>query len=490
MLGTSARLPLLLRSLRRFGLLVVLAAATTQAQAVAPEAPHVSTDAGVLQGMNVGSAGDVVVYRGIPFAQAPVGALRWRPPQAPRAWHGVRDASQFSVGCMQSVAGSRLPWTEEFMHHGPVGEDCLYLNVWAPAHARRAQLPVLVFIYGGGFSEGSTAVPLYDGAALARKHAVIVTLNYRVGALGFLAHPALTAESPHHASGNYGLMDQVAALRWVRKNIAAFGGDPLRVTLFGQSAGAMSVYLLTASAQAKGLFERAIVQSGPGALAAFGVATAGAMTQSEAQAEKAGLAFAQRLGAASLEALRAVDAERLTAPGGEPSVRFGPVVDGWFLTADVDTVYEQHRAIDVPLVIGMMADEGSFFPGYDAARAKQLRELGSQGLDKLLAARAAVSRAPAYAYYFAHAIPWPEHPEFGAFHSGELPYVFDNLALLPRPWSAADRALADTVSSYWISFAASGDPNGNGRPQWTAYVPGSQRVMVFGEQIKTGSLPQ
>jgi para-nitrobenzyl esterase len=212
-------------------------------------------------------------FRGIPYAAPPVGELRWREPQPAATWTGVWTADRFAPACIQRLTRSRPPWTEEFMHQGEANEDCLYLNVWTAARSPEEHRPVLVFLHGGGFNEGSGSVPIYDGGALARRGLVVVTLNYRLGALGFLAHPELTAESPHHASGDYGLLDQIAALRWVRENIAAFGGDPERVALAGQSAGAMSVYLLTASPLAAGLFQRAIVESGPGALASFGVAS-------------------------------------------------------------------------------------------------------------------------------------------------------------------------------------------------------------------------
>jgi para-nitrobenzyl esterase len=377
--------------------------------------------------------------------------------------------------CVQRVVGSHLPWTKEYMHQGAVSEDCLFLNVWAPKDAKSASLPVLVYVYGGAFNEGSIAVSIYDGAALANKGAVIVEANYRVGVLGFLAHPDLTRESPHRASGNYGLLDQVAALRWVKENIGAFGGDPGRVTVFGQSAGAMSVYLLTASPLAKGLFQRAIVQSGPGALASFGVASVNAMARSREDREKDGEKLGAELGAKSIAELRAVDARRLLST----QLRFGPDIDGWFLPQDVATIYAQHQQNDVPMITGAMADEGSAGPGYTAARAAEVREKSLAGLDQVLIQRAATNTSVAYAYFFKRAIPWPEHPGFGAFHSGELPYVFDNLRLLSRPWTDADRKLATEVSSYWINFAATGDPNGAGLPQWAPYRGGSRSFMIF-----------
>ena len=447
------------------------------------QAAVVATQAGRLHGVPADATDAVTVYRGIPYAAPPVGPLRWREPQAASAWSGIREASAPTPGCMQIVAPNRLPWTAEFMHHGTVSEDCLYLNLWTPTHRPGEHLPVLVFIHGGGYTEGSVSVPLYDGAALARRKLIVVIINYRLGAFGFLAHPALTQESAHHASGNYGLMDQVAALRWVHANIAAFGGDPDRVAIVGQSAGAMSTYLLTVSPLAKGLFQRAIIESGPGALAAFGIPTGKASTAALSDAQQAGAAFAKRLGAATAAQLRSLPAERFLVPAADPNpMRFGPVVDGWVLPTDADAAYAAHTQIDVPLLIGMMADEPSAFPAYDAARARATRAQGLHALDALLAARAKTSTDPAYAYYFEHGIPWPEHPQFGAFHSGELPYVFDNLAGLNRPWTVVDRQLAVAASSYWAAFVTTGKPSGRALPEWPAYRPGSLKLMVFGER--------
>jgi para-nitrobenzyl esterase len=470
------------------GFLVTLLAAASAfgvggARAAAEPSPIVKTEAGRIAGLRPEGFPDVSFYRGIPFAAPPIAGLRWREPRPPAHWTGVRKPLAAVPACMQQVPGSRLPWTAEYMHQGMVSEDCLFLNVWTPQKTSGSPLPVLVYVYGGGFNEGSIAVPIYDGAALAHKGAVIVEMNYRVGVLGFLAHPDLTRESAHHASGNYGLLDQVAALGWVKNNIAAFGGDPERVTVFGQSAGAMSVYLLTASPLARGLFERAIVQSGPGGLAALGVSSVTAMTQSRREAEKSGAKFAAAYGVNSIAQLRGLDARRLLAPpatAGAPP-RFGPDVDGWFLPEDAGTIYTKHQQNNVPMIIGTMADEASAFPGYDAARATAARQKSIAGIDQVLAERSAAGGGVAYAYFFERAIPWPEHPDFGAFHSGELPYVFDNLRLLHRPWTQADRTLANVASSYWINFATSGDPNGKGTPKWSPYKPGSRIFMVLGE---------
>jgi len=505
-------------------LAAVVAVAASAALALHAAGPAVVTVAG---GQLTGVAGrdtSVRVFKGIPFAAPPIGPRRWKAPEPAPAWSGVRAADRFAPACMQNVAGARLPWTEEFMHQGAVSEDCLYLNVWTTAN-RGARRPVLVYIYGGGFTEGSGSVPIYDGEALAKKGLVVVTVNYRVGVFGFFAHPELAAESPRAASGNYGLLDQVAALRWLQQNVAAFGGDPANVTIAGQSAGAMSVYLLTASPRTRGLFHRAIVQSGPGGQASFGVASARGLAQARSPAAQAGVVFATSRGAASLQALRAQPARDLLAPAaGAPPIRFAPVIDGWLLTDDADIVYAKGWQQDVPLLTGMNADEGSAFGGYgkttaaafrDQARSRfgdraeqflklypagsdadageaqvrSAREGALVALQQRASQRAATARTPAFLYYFDRAIPWPEHPEYGAFHSGELPYVFGNLSLLKRPWTAGDRALADLVSSYWVRFATAGNPNALGLPAWPAFTSSAPRVMVLGATSQPRTMP-
>ncbi len=491
------------------------------ATAQATETLHLQS--GLLTGVT-GSDSAVKVYKGVPYAAPPVGDRRWRPPEPVRSWDGVRQADSFAPGCVQHVAGSRPPWTEEFMHQGGVSEDCLYLNVWTAAADGAAPSPVLIYIHGGGFGEGSGSVAVYDGERLALKGLVVVTINYRLGVLGFLAHPELTAESAHGASGNYGLLDQVASLEWVKGNIAAFGGDPDNVTIAGQSAGAISVYLLTASPLAAGLFHRAIVQSGPGGLASFGLSSTRTMAVPLAEAEARGVELAAARGAASLRELRAMPVDSLTAAPGAPSVRLGPVIDGYFLPNDIATIYARSEQNDVPLLTGFNADEASAFPGYGTATVEQFRttarrrygdsadtflslypastdedagiaQMSSQrdaaavALGLLAAERASTSETDAYLYYFERAIPWPEHPEFGAFHTAEVPYVFNNLESLDRPWEQVDRDLADAVATYWANFAATGDPNGYGLPIWPAYGAAPGALMVLGEQLGPREMP-
>lgn len=456
----------------------------------------------------------VQVYLGVPFAAPPIGDLRWAPPQPPESWEGVLMADKMPNACIQDLQGSRLPWTEEFMHQGGISEDCLYLNIWTAAKSADEKRPVMVYIYGGGFNEGSNAVAVYDGESLAKKGVVLVGINYRVGVLGFLAHPDLTAESVHKASGNYGLLDQVAGLRWVQDNITAFGGDPENVTIFGQSAGGMSVGMHMHSQVSKGLFARAIIQSGPGLFSInplFGVAP---LTNMEGQ----GVRFAEAKGVSSLAELRALTPEALMTPV-EGGGGFGPVADGYFLSMD------NLNTDQVPVMNGFTADDfgtnGSLFgPPPEAtleAFNTDARRLHGEKAETFLAHYTAASDADiaalrkksgrdrarvslhlwaseqqamsgnVYTYFFDRAIPWPEHPEFGAFHTGEVPYIFDSLRLLDRSWEPVDHTVADQMSSYWANFAKTGDPNGDGLAVWHAYAPAVNTTQRIGAEM--GMMP-
>jgi para-nitrobenzyl esterase len=465
-------------------------------------------ESGLLEGVSSSVAG-VRVFKGIPYAAPPVGELRWRPPQPPAKWEGARRADKFSDSCMQNLVRSRNPWTAEFMAQNEASEDCLCLNVWTAAKSAGERRPVFVWIHGGAFTEGSGEVAVYDGAELAKKGLVVVTINYRLGVFGFLAHPELTKESNQNASGNYGLLDVVAALEWTRKNIAAFGGDPQRVSIAGQSAGASSVHALTASPLAKGLFHRAIAESGSGV---------GRRTRSLPEAENDGLKFAESKGAHSIRELRAMSAKDLTGGG----MRFGPIVDGWFLPADVSAIFAQGKQNDAPTLTGLTADEGSASPNYGNLKAgdfkkqaqqrfgdlaetflklypsdddaqsgisqrQSAREQGMISMRLWAAERARTNKAKAWTYYFSRAIPWPEQPQYGAFHSSESPYVFGNLKLMNRPWEPIDRRLSETMMAYWVNFATAGDPNGKGLPQWLAFDAKNPITMELGE--KTGTRP-
>ena len=433
----------------------------------------VKTELGRLSGIPL--TGGVTAFLGIPYATPPVGDLRWRQPQPASPWTGVRKADHFGASCMQNEAGSRLPWTEEFMTQGPISEDCLFLNVWTAAGNAGAKQPVMFWIYGGGFNEGSGQVAVYDGAQLARKGVIVVSVNYRVGPLGFLAHPDLSKESEHHVSGNYGILDQIAALQWVHGNIAAFGGDPSRVTIFGQSAGAQSVTALMRSPLAKGLFARAIAQSGPGLRP-----TAPGANPTLADREAAGARYAEARGAKTLADLRALPAASFFSAGrgGVPGPPNGPFKDGWVLP-DVDPVDQ------VPLMVGMVADEIGL-GNLDAAQKPAARERMRLALDQWAADQQKASKT-IFTYYFDRVIPWPAHPEFGAFHTSEVPYVFDTIGKLDRPWLPVDKKLADQMSSYWSNFAKTGDPNGAELPAWPAYDPAAHVTMELGERV--GPMP-
>jgi para-nitrobenzyl esterase len=479
--------------------LALLSLAWSCAQAV-PATPVRTVD-GALAGRR---ENHVDVYRGVPFALPPVGDRRWRPPSPMPAWQGVRDAGAFAPACMQqgvSMPGEQPP---------TISEDCLYLNVWAPPRQAGRRLPVVVWIHGGGYVNGSTSMALYHGDRLARKGVLVVTIAYRLGALGFLAHPALSAESPHHSSGNYGLMDQIAALRWVQRNIAAFGGDPGRVTIAGQSAGAMAVSALIASPPARGLFQRAIAQSG-GIFEPLQLAPGYLL----ANAERDGASYMDALGASTLEAMRLLPADRLLAAGAVSH----PVIEPQVLPLSPYEAYVQRRQHDVPVLLGSNSEEAralvdvttlravsfeaditasigalppALLAAYPHATDPQARTSRLQferdlrfGWDMWAWARlAAAGNSAVYYYSFEQRPPFPAdsvHAGWGASHYAELWYMFDHLGQAPWRWRAADRQLADTISRYWVNFAATGDPNGKGLPRWPAYRGGAGHIQRLGD---------
>lgn len=470
----------------------------------------VRIDSGLISGQ--GDSHGVSSYLGIPFAAPPVGNLRWRPPQPVAAWNGVRAADHFGASCMQDEMGVRLPWSRGFMTQGPISEDCLYVNVWTSSLEPAKKMPVMVWIYGGGYSEGSSEVAVYNGANLARNGVVVVTFNYRVGPLGFLAYPALTEESPHHSSGNYGLLDQIAALNWVHRNIAAFGGDPFNVTIFGQSAGAGSIGILMTSPLAKGLFEHAITESGLGVFRGLD------SKKPLADAEQQGLKYAERLGVRSLAQLRALPAADFAKPiPGMPRglSGFSPNLDNWVVTDDIP-------AHEVPLINGMVANDiGIADYGNGRSRAGVTREMYKAQMKNICGDRVAtclklypvkngkeaaaalaatrrdrarvsiylwasdqIKRGPVYTYYFDRAEPWPQYPLFGAFHTSEVPYVFQTLNLLHRAWQPEDFKISREISSYWTNFAKHGDPNGSSLPHWPEFSAGSKTIMELGLHMR------
>jgi para-nitrobenzyl esterase len=449
----------------------------------------------------------VRVFKAIPFAAPPVGALRWRPPQPVSGWTGVRNAKQFAPVCQQPARTGFAAAVGSGVRLGPSSEDCLYLNVWTAATSSGALLPVMVWFPGGGFATGGGSGLVFDGEALARKSIVVVTANYRLGVLGFFAHPELTNESERHVSGDYGLLDQVEVLQWVKRNITAFGGNPGNVTIFGQSAGATSVSYLMASPLAKGLFHRVIGESGGGTGGTFSLDA----TVKLKEAEQAGLRSAESLGAKSISELRSWRADDLV----QRVEGTGPIVDGWFMPADVSAIYRSGKQNDVPLLVGSNADDSdgaraissdeyivrsrarygalfdSYIRFYPGSTQEDIRFLNgdTQAWRVLTWARqhAKTGRFNAYLYYFARRAP-PNSPGGNrAYHGAELYYVFSNLHLFNQDWSEWDWTLENIISSYWVNFAFSGDPNGGMLPHWSPYMATeSDRVMTLGDKVEMG----
>jgi para-nitrobenzyl esterase len=454
----------------------------------------------------------IASFKGIPFAAPPVGPLRWKAPQPVIPWTAVKQATEYGASCMQDPNFAKI-----FGASAPITEDCLYLNVWTPAKTAGDKLPVMVWIYGGGFVGGMTSVPAYDGTRLAEKGVVLVSVAYRLGVFGFLAHPELSKESGK-GSGNYGLQDMIAGLQWVKANIARFGGDPSRVTIFGESAGGIAVSMLAASPAAKGLFQRAISESG----GSFGpprfTNEGGANVPTLAVAEASGQAFLAKLGAGDMKAARALPAEKLqTALGPGLQGGFWPVFDGDVLPGDQYELYQATRFNDTPVLIGTNSDEGALFaiPGMNRAMFEGMIRGGyGKHADAILSvyrhatdAEAVKSgkdvfrdstfawhtwtwamlqtqkgKSKAFVYYFDHRT--PQSPE-GANHGSEIGYVFRNLGgpnagllgpVTPRP---EDVAMSDLMSTYWVNFAKTGDPNAAGLPAWPAFRADAQNAMHF-----------
>jgi para-nitrobenzyl esterase len=488
----------------------------------------VKIDTGLVQGVAADASGDVIVFRGIPYAAPPVGELRWRPPQPAKSWEGVRECSQFGSAAPQIVS----PLLNSFpgMALGAkTNEDCLYLNVWTPAHRAAEKLPVMVWVHGGGYTLGADSQPLYEGTNLSKRGVVVVGMNYRLGALGFLAHPALSAESEKGVSGNYGLLDQIESLRWVQKNIAAFGGDPQRVTVFGESAGGNSVYSLLLSPLAKGLFQRAIPESG-------GNLTFQQLKKSaygRPPAEEQGVELAKNCGVAegpgALAALRAlsVDALLKAVPNLDSSrtinfrgagMRFAPIVDGYVMPDDGMTLVQQGKVNAVPLIVGANGDEGTMFglvtklPSdaegfneiverdfgpkfaatfkelYPPAQARKslidlMGDFSFVDSPRFVARNWEQTHAPAYVYNFSHVASGALGKMLRAHHGSELAFVFDNLQL-GKEHSPADLKVRDAIIGYWVQFAATGNPNRAGLPEWPAYNATDDRCLLVTDEIE------
>jgi para-nitrobenzyl esterase len=476
----------------------------------APKHPaQVKVERGLLQGK---IENGLAVYKCIPFAAPPVGDLRWKAPQPAEKWEGVKQATEFAPAPFQ---GGNPPSGKS--------EDCLYLNIWTPVKSAKEKLPVLVWIYGGGFSFGSTAEPVSNGEKLAKKGVVLVSISYRVGQLGFLAHPELSAENPYHVSGNYGLLDQIAGLQWIQKNIAAFGGDPDKVTIFGESAGGISVSMLCASPLAKGLFNGAISQSG----GSFGpprpTTYPGENLKLLKMAENEGLAYAEKAGVSSIAELREIEADKL--PGGWGMGSAWPIIDGYVIPDDQYKLYQAEKYNDVPVLIGYNSDEGASFSrektpeeyiagvekryGRFADTLIKAYPVGENSVPKTardLARDAAfgwhtwswarlqsqTGKSKVFYYYFDQ---HPDHPEdtpyfgYGSPHGQDIAYVFMNLDTLNPNTTISDLKLSETMGTYWTNFAKYGDPNGKGLPEWPAFSDSNPVVMYLDAEPHTGPVP-
>lgn len=454
---------------------------------------------------------DVQEFKGVPYARPPVGELRWKEPQPVFPWKGVLKCDSYGPNAMQPRPIPSWAYGPEILipTNGRISEDCLYLNVWAPVHSAGKKLPVIVIIHGGGFTGGSGSVAVLDGEQTAKKGVVVVSINYRLGIFGFLAHPALSAESPHHVSGNYGILDQVAALKWVKQNIAAFGGDPDNITADGGSAGSCCIHVMIASPLGKGLFRRAISESGP-------LFKTNVCPHLKA-AEEEGLLTMQSKHANDLAAMRAIPAEELVLN----DHRREPVIDGYVLPDELINIFKSGRQNDVDLLIGYNEGDDAMESapvnasnykadmekkyGAGAAEVLKLYPAGSdneaaqsqrrQTRDLVFAFESYTwakwqvnhGKRKAWFFYFSHGA--PGRPWFGAFHGSQSAYALANLGKWNRPFQDWDRTLSNSMNAYWINFAATGDPNGKGLPDWPAFRPTKTQVIGFGDQVKTIDLP-
>ena len=480
------------------------------AVSAAESAPQIKTRSGMIEGKDDGT---VRAFLGIPYAAPPVGDLRWKPPMPAAKWDGVRKATDFGSHCLQGkVFGDMV------FHDPGASEDCLSLNIWAPAKASSVRLPVMVWIYGGGFVSGTTSEGRQDGSHLAQQGVIVVSMNYRLGLFGFLVLPELAKESGRNSAGNYGLLDQLAALHWVHDNIAAFGGDPENVTIFGESAGSFSVSAQMASPLAKGLFQKAIGESG----AAF--SRSGLSFDSvAAREEKDSKLITEKLGTHTLAELRAMPADKVLEPFIPPQSHgfdFGPDIDGYFLPEAVSAIFAAGKQNDVPLLAGWNHDENSFAivfnpqkPTAESMKAMAEKDFGDKAGEFLklyptdtdehvlrsaidyasdtfislstcdwLEAQSKTGKDPIYRYRFDLALPSnnPNGPKLGAYHSSEIEYVFGQLdSKAGVPWRAEDRQLSELMQKYWTNFARSGDPNGPGLPTWPKYAASDGWLVMF-----------
>lgn len=499
--------------IRRWKYMAFALAMVAPAPALATDDMVVEAPAGSLRGSDDRG---VRVFKGIPYAAPPVGERRWRPPAEPAAWDGVRDATKFGAACMQPKPRAASIYAGDL---SAMSEDCLSLNIWAPKDARGA--PVFLWIHGGSLTAGSGAEPLYDGSALAKRGLVVVSINYRLGALGYLAHPELSAESPDQVSGNYGLLDQIAALEWVKRNIGAFGGDVGNVTIAGESAGALSVMYLMAAPQARGLFHKAIAQS------AYMVSASGlsAAINGMVPAEEQGKGLAAKLGATDLAALRAMPAEEIASKAPATGFFPFPTIDGKVVPRQLVETFDKGEQAPVPILAGFnsgeirslrfllpkapadaAAYEAAIRAGYGDLADLFLARYPAQTIDEsmLAATRDAmygwtserlVSNQSAlgqrsYHYLFDHGYPAMQEWNLHAFHAAELPYVFGTATRTPPLWpkipdTLGEKKLSDAMTDYWASFAATGTPRAKNQPDWPDYAD-KRGVMRFAGEPRAG----
>ena len=490
--------------MRKASLFVAALVACATLHAALPD--PVKIDSGLVSGVE-GTSPDIRAYKGIPFAAPPVGNLRWREPQPVAKWEGVRKADQFSAACMQ--VGK--PREGEL----PFSEDCLYLNIWTAAKSAAERRPVMMWLFGGGMLTGNAARPSFYGDELAKKGVIVVTINYRVGLMGAFAHPELTKESPHHASGNEAVLDMIAALQWIHRNIAAFGGDPGNVTVFGQSSGAGSVTFLLSSPLAKGLFQRAICES------SGGMAIGRHSSADQVTADKAGLDFEARAGAHSLAELRTMPAAELIKL--EWPLRHN--LDSWAQPDNLDGTFAAGKQVDIPILAGSNSDEGAtvvthpltaakwiesvrqeygsmadgylkLYPAGDDKQAEQsqrneARDLRAWNARQLLRFANRYGKSKTYSYLFSRnpigvLDPTSEFPNLtkpGAAHAHEIDYVWGHPTTGARAWQPWDFQLSEIMSSYWVNFAKTGDPNGPGLPPWPVYNEKTDTLMHFGDKV-------
>ena len=513
----------------RVGLMVLLVAVVFLMTINADAADQVKVESGVVAGAR-NADGTVRMFKGVPFAAPPVGDLRWKGPQRAAEWNGVRQADKFGPACLQTDVFGDI-----YFRDAQPSEDCLNLDIWIPAKPAAGKIPVFLWFYGGGFVAGSASEPRYDGEALAKKGIIVVNANYRLGVFGFFSHPELTKESRHNSSGNYGLLDQVAALQWVVKNIEAFGGDPKNTTIGGESAGSFSVCAQMATPLATGLFQKAIGESG----AFFTTGKEGGLTlKALAETEQAGVKFAESVGAKSLAELRAKPADELLQAAAKlgRGFGFGPNIDGYFFPVDPQVTYARGEQAKVSLLAGWNADEGKmlvlFNPQKPTAtsfeqqakdrfgdQAPEFLRLypASSDQEAIVSAEALASDdfiaystwkwlnlqvetgVPVYTYRFeqvpatkpgAMMGPVPAS-EIGSRHAGEIEYVFQTLKSKDEPWTDGDFAVSDAMSSYWANFVKSGNPNGTGLPEWPVYgkAGGFQVMRLSAANLKATAEP-